>query len=250
MTIPLRDLADYADQYADLPFEATQVDYRRRLVLEVLEGHRARRVLEVGCGLDPLAPYATGFDAWTIVEPAERFAETAKRLTSDDGRVRVMAHTIEAAVASGALVRGEFDVILLSSLLHEVPSPEAVLRGVHALCDAQTLVHCNVPNATSLHRELAVAMGLIPHVSTPSPQQVRLQQGRIFDRGSLEAIMAQCGFGVIARGGYLLKPFTHAQMQGLVSGGTIDRQMLEGLNALGKKFPELASEIYVNARRS
>lgn len=250
MTTPLRDLADYADQYADLPFEATQVAFRRRLVLEVLEGVQARRVLEVGCGLDPLAPYASGFDAWTIVEPAERFADNAERLTSDDGRVRVIAQTIEAAAASGALGRGDFDVILLSSLLHEVPSPDAVLRGVHALCEAQTLVHCNVPNATSLHRQLAVAMGLVPHVSTPSPQQVRLQQGRIFDLASLEALLAQCGFGVIERGGYLLKPFTHAQMQGLVDGGTIDRQILEGLHALGKKFPELASEIFVNARRA
>ncbi len=249
MSTPLRDLADYADQYAELPFEATQVAYRRRLVLEVLEAHGATRVLEVGCGLDPLALHATGFGAWTIVEPAERFAKAAERLTSDDGRVRVISQTIEAAAASGALGQGDFDVILLSSLLHEVPSTEAVLRGVHSLCDAHTLVHCNVPNATSLHRELAVAMGIIPHASTPSPQQVRLQQGRIFDRAALDTLMAQCGFGVIARGGYLLKPFTHAQMQGLVSGGTIDRQMLEGLYALGKKFPDLASEIYVNARR-
>lgn len=249
MTTLLRDLADYADQYADLPFEATQVAYRRRLVLEVLEAHGARRVLEVGCGLDPLASHASRFEAWTIVEPAPRFAETARRRTEGDARVRIIAQTIEAAVASGALRPGDFDAILLSSLLHEVPSTEAVLRGVHALCDAHTLVHCNVPNAASLHREWAVAMGLIPSVDTPSPQQLRLQQGRIFDRASLDALMAQCGFGVIERGGYLLKPFTHAQMHGLVSGGTIDRPMLEGLYALGKKFPDLASEIYVNARR-
>lgn len=45
------------------------------------------------------------------------------------------------------------------------------------------------------------------------------------------------------------EPFTLAQMQGLLEGGTIDRQMLEGRHALGKKFPELASELYVNARR-
>jgi protein involved in polysaccharide export with SLBB domain len=37
-------------------------------------------------------------------------------------------------------------------------------------------------------------------------------------------------------------------MQGLVTGGTISRPMLDGLYALGKKFPELASEIFVNAR--
>ena len=54
---------------------------------------------------------------------------------------------------------------------------------------------------------------------------------------------------VVESGGYLLKPFTHAQMQGLVDGGTIDRTMLKGLHELGRKFPALASAIYVNARR-
>ena len=39
-----------------------------------------------------------------------------------------------------------------------------------------------------------------------------------------------------------------AVLQMLVTGGTIDRQMLEGLYVLGKKFPSLASDILVNLR--
>lgn len=250
MTPPHRNLSDYATRYAALPFEEVQVAYRRRLVLDVLAECGAKRVLEVGCGLEPLAAHAPSFDAWTIVEPAATFAAAAVEQVAGDSRVRVLVDTIEGAVGSGALVRGAFDVVILSSLLHEVPSPEEVLRGVRSLCDGRTLVHCNVPNATSLHRELAVAMGLIPDVATPSPQQVALQQRRIFDARSLERLVEGAGFAVASSGGYLVKPFTHAQMAALVSGGTIDRQVLEGLYVLGRKFPEFASEIFVNARSS
>lgn len=250
MSEPNRNLSDYATRYAALPFEEVQVAYRRRLVLEVLAECGARRVLEVGCGLEPLAPRAAAFDAWTIVEPAAAFATAATAQVAHDARVRVVTDTIEGAIASGSLSPGAFDVVILSSLLHEVPSPEEVLRGVRELCDAGTLVHCNVPNATSLHRELAVAMGLIAHVETPSPQQLALQQRRIFDARSLERLVSDAGFHVESAGGYLLKPFTHAQMAAMVSGGTIDRQVLEGLYVLGRKFPELASEIFVNVRSS
>lgn len=243
-----RDLDDYASRYAALPFEGIQVAYRRRAVLEVVRESGARHVIEVGCGFEPLACHATDFDTWTIVEPAAAFAESARKLVAADRRVRVVERTIEGAAADGLLAGNAPDLVLLSSLLHEVPSPGQVLAGVRGVCDVNTLVHVNVPNASSLHRELAVAMGLIPAVTTPSAQQVALQQSRIFDAGSLEQLLRDAGFAVVAAGGYLLKPFTHAQMQGLVEGGTIDRLMLDGLFQLGKKFPALASEVFVNAR--
>ncbi len=247
---PARDLAHYADTYDALPFEAIQVEYRRRAVLERLAESGAQRILEVGCGRDPLSRHADGYRSWTIVEPAEAFAAQAVQLTAGDPRVRVVASTIEAAAASRTFAPGDFDFIVLSSLLHELPDPPGVLRGVRALCTHGTRVHCNVPNAGSFHRELAVAMGLIPAVDTPSAQQVALQQARIYQLAALEAELTDAGFRVVARGGYLLKPFTHAQMQALVTGGTIDRAMLEGLYRLGKKFPALASEIWVDAERA
>lgn len=242
-----RDLSRYAEVYDGLPFEGVQVEYRRLAVLERLAASGARRILEVGCGREPLARHVDAFDAWTIVEPAAAFARRAVQLTASDARVRVVTATIEAAVTGRRFVAGDFDFIVLSSLLHEVPDPARVLRGVRALCTPATRVHCNVPNAGSFHRELAVAMGLIPAVDTPSAQQVALQQRRIYDAASLESLVTAAGFRPIARGGYLLKPFTHAQMQALVTGGTIDRAMLDGLYRLGKKFPALASEIWVDA---
>lgn len=246
-----RDLEGYASRYAALPFERIQVEYRRQLVLDVLQRLRPRRVVEVGCGEESLALYAghtTGYDRWIIVEPAERFAEQAQARLRDDPRVTVVVATIEDAVRAGTLATASHDLVLLSSLLHEVPDPGLVLRGARALCHPGGHIHVNVPNATSFHRELAVAMGIVPSVETPSAQQVALQQRRIFDASSLHALVGRSGLRVEEGGGYFVKPFTHAQMQALVTLGTIDRSVLDGLYRLGKKFPGMASEIWVNAR--
>ena len=116
------------------------------------------------------------------------------------------------------------------------------------LADGNPRVLCNVPNVTSLHRELAVAMARIPTVRAVSAQQRHPRQPRIFDQGTPDARVTASGFTVVERGRCFLKPFAHARMQRLVSGGTIDRQMLEGLYVLGKKFPSLASDILVNLR--
>jgi hypothetical protein len=43
-----------------------------------------------------------------------------------------------------------------------------------------------------------------------------------------------------------MKPFTHGQMMSLVNNGLVTEQMLDGLWALTKHFPDAGSEIYVN----
>ena len=69
-----------------------------------------------------------------------------------------------------------------------------------------------VPSATSLHRQLARAMGLIDDLSTPSERNRRLLQPRVFDLASLESLFHRCGFEVVGKGGLFIKPFTHDQM--------------------------------------
>jgi hypothetical protein len=109
-------------------------------------------------------------------------------------------------------------------------------------------LHVNVPNARSLHRLLALEMGLIGDVFERSANQRRLQQPRTFDLASLQAQVQACGFEVTDAGSYFVKPFTHAQMAQLRSCGLLDERMLDGLMGLEKHLPGLGSEIYVNCR--
>lgn len=240
-------IADYEQAYSASDFEVIQARYRKRLLLELLDTLQPRRILEVGCGWETIACHWSGFEQLTIVEPGAQFAARARHDTAAMAGVTVVEQFMEEAVP--VCRQHDYDLILLSSLLHEVPDPAAVLQAAKALCSAETLVHVNVPNALSMHRLLAVEMGLMADVYTPSALQQSFRQPRIFDLAQLTALASGVGFQVTAQGSFFVKPFTHGQMQQLVTQGMLTPQMLDGLWGLAKHFPEHGSEIYVNLKR-
>ena len=234
--------ASYTD---DFGFEAEMVRYRRALVLERLKRHAPRTIVELGCGADLQAQgYADAggtWDDWLIVEPSGVFAGHA--LASDLPGLRVVQAFFEDAADTAP---PRIDMLLCSGLLHEVPDSDRLIAAMRAQMGPQTVLHVNVPNARSMHRQLAKAMGLIGDLKAISPRNASLQQPRVYDLADLTAQLERHGLSVIESGGHLVKPFTHHQMAPLVE--TLGRDVMDGLFALGKSHPDLASEIFVEAR--
>ena len=242
MTDGPRDLVDYVVQYRELPFEPLQIGFRRRRVLARVAAHAPRRLLEIGCGESPLFLDLPGVET-VVVEPAPAFAANARRLAAGRPEVTVLEQYAEQLGPSD----GPFDMVVLSCLLHEVPDPQRLLSAVRGLCAAGGVLHVNVPSAHSLHRLLAVAMGLIPDVATESDTQRTMQQRGVYDAAGLEDELHRAGFAVRDRGSILVKPFTHAQMQRLVDEDFMTSQMLDGLDALAQLLPDLGSELWMDA---
>lgn len=244
----VRDIESYQNVYAASSFEPTQARLRKRKLLEVLRAWRPKRVLEIGCADDALFNHDDGFERFCVVEPGPAFAALARQhaLRFGAGRVHVVQACMEDAVAE--LAAEPFDCILLSGLLHEVRDTEPLLAAVAAVCRPHTRVHVNVPNARSLHRLLALEMGLIDELHAISDQQRSLQQHRTFDIDRLGALCERSGFEVLERGSYFVKPFTHRQMSQLQADGLLDERMLDGLYGLEKHMPGLGSEIFVHLR--
>ncbi|HEU4457626.1 MAG TPA: class I SAM-dependent methyltransferase [Methylibium sp.] len=244
-----RDIDDYQQAYAASDFEPTMARLRKRVLLAALARWRPRRVLEVGCADDALFNHHADFEHWCVVEPGAGFAALARQHAQRRGfgeRVRVVQALLEDAGAE--LAGGDFDLILLSGLLHEVPQPAALLAATAALCTPATRVHVNVPNARSLHRLLALEMGLIDSIHAISDQQRALQQTRTYDLDTLSAACRDAGFAIEASGSYFIKPFTHRQMAGLARDGLLDERMLDGLCGLERHLPGLGAEIHVDLR--
>lgn len=245
-----------AEQYqsaymADYGFESVMVHYRRELLLERLDKLQPKVVVEIGCGSELL--YDTwlqrggGAECWVIVEPAEQFAEIARN--SNSLNLHVICDFFEHAVTEvkGCLPR-QADMVICSGLLHEVPSEAELLGAIRDVMGDSSLLHVNVPNSESFHRRLAKAMGLISNTKKLSERNSNLAQPRVYDMPSLKADLTKAGLAVIDEGGYLVKPFTHGQMEKIVP--VIGDQVLDGLFQLGREIPELASEIFVEARRT
>jgi hypothetical protein len=122
-----------------------------------------------------------------------------------------------------------------------------MLASARAFCAPGGVLHVNVPSARSLHRLLAVAMGLIPHPGAMSDTQVTMQQRGIYDVPGLDAELTAAGFAVRERGSLLVKPFTHAQMQQLMDDGFLTPELLDGFDRLAQLLPELGSELWMEA---
>lgn len=243
----MRDLTSYVEAYKDHGFEAIQAAFRRRTVLAFLREHKARRILEVGTGLSPLFLDYTDFDLFTVVEPAEGFFQEVVKLAGDTPNLNLIQATLEEA--ADELKGVHFDAVVMSSLLHEVPHPAALLLAAHGLMGPDTVLHVNVPNANSFHRLLALEAGLIKSILELSPTQIKLQQHGVFTEASLKDLLEDADFDVLHTGTLFVKPFTHGQMIQLMESGILTEAMLEGLNNMVKHLPGLGSELYLSARK-
>lgn len=240
----MRDLNTYQANYEELPFETTQLAYRRRKVDEVVKQVAPKSVLEIGCGTDAYFKTCPSFEHFTVVEPGERFYQKAKLESGHLQNIEVVLGTVQEKTEQ--LKSRHYDLILMTSLLHEIEDSMGLLKSVSELCDSDTVVHINVPNAKSFHRLLAMEMGLISNVYEKSGIQKTMQQSHTFDLDTLNALVIKAGFQVIDSGSFFIKPFTHAQMAYLQEKNVLSPQMLDGLYAMSKHMPENGSEIFTN----
>ncbi len=244
----MRNIEDYAKNYIEPGFEDWQVKYRRKKVMEILESYKPERILEIGCGMDPMFQYADwNYCLWTVIEPSSLFCENARVLaenTENSGRVSVY----HGVFSQNIMTEDEFDFIICSGLLHEVEDSKKFLLEIADICSKDTMVHINVPNANSFHRILAKNGGLIKDVHEFSPRNKQLQQSRVFDMELLKKELKDTGFSLCDCGSYFIKPFAHWQMYQMLKIGIINEAVLDGLYAISDKFKEYGSEIYINVK--
>lgn len=190
--------------------------------------------------------YINDYDKFIIVEPSDKFYNNAinqSKMKKQD--IVCIKDFFENSISK--LKNYNFDFIILSSLLHEVENSKDILECIKKVCNEDTIIHINVPNALSFHRVLAKEMGLINSVYNKSDMQVKLQITNTFDLDSLEKILNESGFDIVEKGSYFFKPFTHNQMKAIVDNDIIDVGVLDGLYDVNKYFPLNGSEIFVNA---
>ena len=252
----MRDIDRYEQVYLqdNHDFERYQVRYRRKKMLELYEKLPSSHVLEIGCGMEPLFHFVPqdSFSRWIVVEPAESFFKAACQAAAEDDRIVCLNRFFgeEKTVLEECRKQsdGNFDLIVCTSLLHELENPESFLRGIRALCSTETYVLLNVPNAHSLHRLLGMRSGYIADTHEITGRNKEWQQHRVFDLASLTAFLEHEGFSVDDAGSFFIKPFTHRQMEACLAHHIIDESVLDGFYRLSKDMPELGSELYAICR--
>lgn len=199
---------------------------------------RGRSCLEVGAAVGITTGYlARAFDSVVVVEPAARYAA----LLRQRGFPNV---TVLEVLVEDLDVTQTFDTIVMSHVLEHVLEPRRVIQAVTEFLADDGVVIAVVPNARSIHRQIGVAVGMIPELTSFTDLDVALGHRRVYDQGTLRADIESAGLRVESLKGHFCKPLSNAQMQQLPI--EVQRAFLD----LGDQLPvEFASELLVVCRR-
>jgi 2-polyprenyl-3-methyl-5-hydroxy-6-metoxy-1,4-benzoquinol methylase len=164
------------------------------------------RVLEMGFGEGNLTGQllAAGMKV-DIIEGAELLVENARKTYGDLVRVH---HALFSAFQPDC----EYDAILATNILEHVSDPEETLASVSKWCSQNTRVVVTVPNAGSIHRRLAVLMGIQPKLDSLSPRDHMVGHLRVYDFEQLNLEVSKAGFQIIDQKGFLLKVLPNSMM--------------------------------------
>lgn len=137
-------------------------------------------------------------------------------------------------------LKEKFDVIILGHVLEHVDDPIKVLKSAKKFLKKNSIMIVDVPNALSIHRQVGVLMGMIPTEYSLNSADLSIGHQRVYDIGLLKSNVQRAGLKIIFEGGLFLKPFSNAQLEPF-----LDKRGIYAFNEVGKKYPDIAAEIYV-----
>lgn len=246
------DINDYSKKYMEehtrsFSYESVLVEVRRKQVLKSLNKYPHRHILEIGVGLEPLFQYCNDYESYTIVEPGYELVQNARKMAEGNNNIKII-HGFLEEVNEKLFESEDFDFIILSSLLHEVPDPDKLLQSIHRVCKPDTVIHINVPNVYSFHRLLAFEMGYIESIFDQSETEVKFQRHTRFDKESLFQIIEKNGFQILLQGTYFIKLFNNEKMEEMINLNIFNQDLIKGLEGMIKYMPDLGCEMFIEIK--
>lgn len=181
-------------------------------------------VLELGYG-DGLVTEALANSncALTLIEGAKTLVEIAKQKHPNVDCVETLFEDY--------LPAKRFDVILASHVLEHVDNPLDILKQMATWLSDTGKIIVVVPNRNSIHRQLAVSMGLQPSLDTLSKRDLMVGHQRVYSLQLLEQQIREAGLLPDYSVGFFLKILPNSMML------DYSRELLQGLNAISGTLP-------------
>ncbi len=106
----------------------------------------------------------------------------------------------------------KWEHIYLTFLLEHLRDPVSVLEHIRSWLARNGILFVAVPNARSIHRELAVKMGLLETVVALSDNDRRVGHRRVYTSSLLETQLAASGYSILCEKHIGMKPLSLGQM--------------------------------------
>jgi 2-polyprenyl-3-methyl-5-hydroxy-6-metoxy-1,4-benzoquinol methylase len=193
------------DEIADVDIEELGQRLSLDRTLQTIAG--ARRVLEMGYGTGLITGelLARGVPI-EVLEGSPKLCEVAR---TRHGAAGLLVH---GALFEEFAPPEPYEAVLAMHIAEHVDDPVALFEMVHHWLSPGGAIVVVVPNAESLHRRLAVRMGLQEHLNDLSPRDHLVGHQRVYDLDRLRADLAQAGFTAREEFGYQLKTVPNSMM--------------------------------------
>jgi 2-polyprenyl-3-methyl-5-hydroxy-6-metoxy-1,4-benzoquinol methylase len=212
-----------------------QLDFDKRLIRFRYETIKPRLVGPRGLELGPAEGEMTqflinDFEQLTIVEGA---ADLLAQIPSENNLVKV--HALFEEYQPEHL----FNSIILEHILEHVDDPVGLLNRVKTWLSPSGKLFLGVPNGNSIHRLVAVKMGLLNEPCQLNSRDLALGHRRVYTPNTFRTDIENSGLKVVEMGGVYFKPLSNRQIQDHWS-----EEMIQGFYELGKDFSDHAAEIF------
>jgi 2-polyprenyl-3-methyl-5-hydroxy-6-metoxy-1,4-benzoquinol methylase len=134
----------------------------------------------------------------------------------------------------------QYDTIVMGHVLEHISEPVPLLKKIYSWLSSDGVLLISVPNAKSIHRTVAVEMGLLESIYTLNNRDRELGHYRVYDMDALKNDVSNAGFKILDSGGIFLKPVSNKQIE---ENWTDD--MVEGFYRVSPLFKEFCAEIFV-----
>lgn len=152
------------------------------------------------------------------------------------------AHVIEN-LFEDYMPKNKYDKILALHVFEHVDDPVSLARHLRNWLNPDGEIIAIVPNRESIHRQLAVTMGLTESLSTLSERDYLVGHQRVYSFNSLENDLSSAGFDCIERKGFFLKLLPNSMML------EFSPELIDGLNRISDNLPpNLLANIAVRAK--
>ncbi len=136
-----------------------------------------------------------------------------------------------------------YDAVLALHVLEHVDEPTMLLRRLDRWLAPLGALIVVVPNRESLHRQLAVRMGLQQRLDDLSPRDLMVGHQRVYGFDTLTSDLVAAGFSVESRFGHFLKTVPNSMMLDWTG------DLIDALCAISDELdPSMLANIGVRAR--
>jgi 2-polyprenyl-3-methyl-5-hydroxy-6-metoxy-1,4-benzoquinol methylase len=186
----------------------------------------SEKVLELGFGEGNFTEELSKQEiSLTVVEGSSVLVEKAKEIYGN--RIR-----FECALFEQYKPQNKFDVIVATHVLEHVDDPVSLLKTMKNWLNDNGKIIIIVPNRESIHRQLAVIMGLQPTLDTLGERDHLVGHQRVYSLDTLGADVTNAGLKIMEEEGFFLKLLPNSMMLGFKT------ELLEALNKISFQLPD------------